>query len=95
MAKHLFDDDNAFSRVYHEDPVTVIVTFLRPEDGFIVENTVPARPTGAHRQSDNVWADANVVILVDDPVHGPSFECPREWQDGMSVGFDYITVPSV
>ena len=56
--------------------------------------TVPARPTGAHRQSDNVWADANVVILVDDPVHGPSFECPREWQDGMSVGFEYIPIPS-
>ena len=53
------------------------------------------RPTGAHRQSDNVWADANVVILVDDPVHGPSFECPREWQDGMSVGFDYIRIPRV
>ena len=52
-----------------------------------------ARPTGAHRQSDNVWADANVVILVDDPVHGPSFECPREWQDGMSVGFEYIPIP--
>ena len=60
---------------------------------------VPARPTGAHRQSDNVWANANVVILVDDlvddPVHGPSFECPREWQDGMSVGFEYIRIPRV
>lgn len=84
MAKHLFHDDNAFSRVYHEDPVTVVVTFLRPEDGFIVENTVPARPTGAHRHDEcdihkAVWVFAHRYI-----------ECPRP-----NGGYEYIFSPRV
>jgi len=111
MAKHSYEDleqreSMSCTRVYpsgigfdNGEPVEMITITrdVHSDTATYVYATgmVPSRPTGAHRQSDNVWADANVVILVDDPVHGPSFECPREWQDGMSVGFDYITVPHV
>ena len=102
MAKHDFESDTLTThdimhcvRVYKGVGLDGTITIGLANFDSWTNYTVPARPTGAHRQSDNVWADANVVILVDDPVHGPSFECPREWQDGMSVGFDYITVPRV
>ena len=103
MAKHDFESDTmtthdimSCTRVYTVVYPVLGITIVSISDGDSWTNyEVPTRPTGAHRQSDNVWADANVVILVDDPVHGPSFECPREWLDGMSVGFEYIPVPSV
>ena len=104
MGKHSYDaftevsDIMRCTRIYPFGiGAAVKITIARgvhSDNNVFATGMVPSRPTGAHRQSDNVWADANVVILVDNPVRGPSFECPREWQDGMSVGFEYIPIPS-
>lgn len=87
MAKHLFHNDYAFARVYHEDPVTVIVTFLRGEDGFIVENTAPARPTGAHRHE-------TVPVDTATYVYATFVECVRNPTPGM-MEFEFIDIPRV
>ncbi len=101
MAKHDFESDTMTvhdimhcTRVNRTGFDKVRVVFVWPFDNLAYEDfEVPARPTGAHRQSDNVWADPNVVILSS--LNGGSFECPRVWDDGMAVGFEYIAIPSV
>lgn len=50
-----------------------------------------ARPTGAHRQGSDFWNDPNVVIVVNDQF-GRYIECPRRWDDGMAVDFEYIRI---
>lgn len=59
---------------------------------FIHEMKAAPQEPGRHRYDDMYAVDSpNAVFLVDDSVHGPSFECPREWHDGMAVGFEYLS----
>ena len=107
MGKHSYDaftevsDIMRCTRIYPFGiGAAVEITITRgvhSDNNVFATGMVPSRPTGAHRQSDNIWADANAVILVIDQF-GRYIECPREFvyddiaHMPVAVGFEYIRI---
>ncbi len=104
MGKHGYDDFTEVSDIMsctriHPFGISEIdtITIIGAPNGYTVLKTfnmVPSRPTGAHRQSDDTWNNPYAVILFDN-LCSPRFECPRAWEDGIAVDFEYIFSPSV
>lgn len=103
MAKHDYEsmtthDIMHCTRVYRisdsdrfDKVVRVVSTRVGKSVGFQDYWFSTARPTGAHRQDSDFWNDPNAVILVNDQF-GRYIECPRRWDDGMAVDFEYIRI---
>lgn len=64
----------------------------RVNDAPMMKGVYEIHAPGRHRYDDMYAVNSPfAVFLVDDSVHGPSFECPREWVNGMAVGFEYLS----
>lgn len=100
MGKHAYDDFTEVSdimsctRIYPfgigpSDTITV-TRDVHSDNNVFVTGMVPSRPTGAHRHDGCDIPKAVWVFLSRGYI-----ECPRAWDDGVAVDFEYITVSSV
>ena len=58
---------------------------------FIHEMKAAPQEPGRHRYDEDVTGGSPTAVFQVPTWHdGYKFECPREWHDGIAVGFEYL-----